>query len=51
MIYYNEGRVHYAHDGGTPEKLSSGLGLNKIYIGNYGWKSYCNGRFQIPITA
>lgn len=49
MIYYNEGRVHYSHDGGTPQKISGGEGIQKIRLEKYSWKSYCNGRFEIPV--
>ncbi len=49
--YYNEARVHYSLDGATPSKKVSGRGLDKIALSNYEWRSYCGGRYQIPVPA
>jgi putative transposase len=49
--YYNEARVHSSIDGKTPKGLSGKGVVAKIDIRNYGWKSYCDGRFSIPTAA
>ncbi len=49
--YYNEARVHHSLDGGTPSKKLTAKGLAKIDLNNYGWKSYCGGRYQIPVPV
>ena len=51
MVYYNEARVHSSISGKTPRSLSGRSAVAKINIQDYGWKSYCNGRFSIPIAA
>jgi transposase InsO family protein len=51
IVYYNEARVHSSIQGKTPKGLSGNGAVAKIDIQNYGWKSYCNGRFSIPIAA
>ena len=51
MIYYNEARVHSSILGKTPRGLSGNSVVSKINIRDYGWKSYCNCRFSIPIAA
>ena len=51
ITYYNEARVHSSILGETPRGLSDKGAVGKINIQDYGWKSYCNGRFSIPIAA
>jgi hypothetical protein len=43
--------VHSSLSGNTPRGLSGNSCVGKINIHNYGWKSYCNGRFSVPIAA
>lgn len=49
--YYNEARVHSSIDGKTPLGLSGCSAIGRIEIKNYDWKSYCNGRFSVPVAA
>jgi putative transposase len=49
--YYGSERVHSSLSGNTPRGLSGNSCVGKINIHNYGWKSYCNGRFSVPIAA
>jgi transposase InsO family protein len=49
--YYNEARVHSSIQGKTPRGRDGGGAVDRIDLGSYGWKSYCNGRFSIPIAA
>jgi len=50
-IYFNEARVHSSFDGLTP-LIKAGERQTKISrSGNYTWKSYCHGQFQIPVAA
>ena len=49
--YYNEARVHSAISGHTPRGLSGGGAISRIDLRNFGWKSYCGGRFSIPVAA
>ncbi len=50
-LYYNEARVHSSISGQTPLGLSGKGQLTKIDLRNYGWQSYCCGRFAVPIAA
>jgi putative transposase len=49
--YYGEARVYSSISGKTPRGLSGKSAVGKINIQDYAWKSYCNGRFSIPISA
>ena len=51
VTYYDEARVHSSISGETPRGLSGHGVVGKINIQSYAWKSYCNGRFSIPIAA
>ena len=51
VTYYGEARVHSSISGETPRGLSGASTVGKINIQQYGWKSYCSGRFSIPIAA
>jgi putative transposase len=51
LTYYNEARLHLSLSGQTPQGLSGGGTVATIDIKNYAWKTYCNGRFSIPISA
>ena len=49
--YYNEARVHSSLFGQSPRGLSGAGAISKIDLQNYGWKTYCRGRFSIPMAA
>ena len=49
--YYNEARVHSSLFGQTPRGLSGAGAISKIDLQNHVWKSYCHGRFSIPVAA
>ena len=50
-LYYNEARVHSSILGETPFGLSGNGRVGLIDLKNYNWKTYCNGRFAIPVAA
>ena len=49
--YYNVARVHSSLLGKTPLEMGDSAQESRINIKNYSWKSYCNGRFSIPVAA
>jgi putative transposase len=49
--YYNEARVHSSISGHTPRGFSGDGAIAKIDLKNFAWKSYCGGRFSIPVAA
>lgn len=49
--YYNSARVHYSLDGKTPASKYENIGIEKINLKNYCWKTFCNGKFSIPAAA
>jgi len=49
--YFNEGRVHYSLGGNVPSQRAGDLEIGLADPSDYRWKSYCNGRFHVPIAA
>jgi hypothetical protein len=49
--YYNQARVHYALSGQTPDIRAENSRTERINLKKYTWKTYCNGRFSVPIPA
>ena len=49
--YYNVARVHSSLSGQTPLEMGGSAQEVRINMKNYSWKSYCNGRFSIPVAA
>ena len=49
--YYNSARVHYSLQGQTPNEKSGQWNTRPINLKDYRWKTYCNGKFSIPIAA
>ena len=49
--YYNSARVHYSLDGKTPASKCNNIKIEKINLKNYCWKTFCNGKFSIPVAA
>jgi len=49
--YFNDGRVHYGLSGNVPSQKAGDIEIRQADTTNYRWKSYCNGRFNVPIAA
>lgn len=49
--YFNSYRVHYSHDGMTPNEIDGVRKLASLDLKNYKWKSICGGFYQTPIAA
>ncbi|HAR41665.1 MAG TPA: hypothetical protein DCS07_03405 [Bdellovibrionales bacterium] len=49
--YYNQARVHMSLAGKTPLGMSGVSVVRPIDLKNYTWKSYCGGRFSVPVAA
>ncbi len=49
--YYNSARVHYSLAGKTPISKYDNIEVGKINLKNYTWKTFCNGKFSIPVAA
>ena len=49
--YNNEYRVHRSLCGNTPENRTGNPSSSKASADHYGWKSLCNGLFEIPVAA
>jgi len=43
--YDNENRVHPSLDGKTPTNLNDGVHVKYADLGNYCWRSHCNGLY------
>jgi putative transposase len=49
--FYNANRCHYALEYATPEQKYSNQHQNIISIDKFKWKKYCNGLFELPVSA
>jgi putative transposase len=49
--YFNSYRVHYSHDGKTPNDIAGERQLASIDVNNFKWKSVCGGMYYTPIAA
>ncbi len=49
--YFNSYRVHYSHDGMTPNEIDGVRKLASLDLKNYKWESICGGLYQTPVAA
>ena len=49
--YYNAERVHSCLDGKTPSELVDGMAPARVDLGNFAWKTTCNGLVELPRAA
>jgi len=49
--YFNKGRVHYGLSGNVPSQRVGDIAIKQAEVSNYRWKSYCNGRYKVPLAA
>ena len=49
--YFNEGRVHSGICGKFPAELAGEKKPAVADLDNFGWESFCNGRFKTPVAA
>jgi transposase InsO family protein len=49
--YFNSYRVHYSHDGKTPNEMNGKRHLASLEVKNFKWKPVCGGMYYTPIAA
>jgi hypothetical protein len=49
--YFNSYRVHYSHDGKTPNEVAGERQLASVNLNNFKWKPVCGGMYYTPIAA
>lgn len=49
--YFNSYRVHYSHNGKTPDEINDTRKMATINLENYQWKKVCGGMHHTPIAA
>ncbi|MCX6125471.1 MAG: integrase core domain-containing protein, partial [Proteobacteria bacterium] len=49
--YFNSYRVHYSHDGKTPDEFNGERRLANISLNNFSWNPVCGGMYHTPIAA
>jgi putative transposase len=49
--YFNSYRVHYSHNGKTPDEMDGKRHLASLDVKNFKWKSVCGGMYYTPIAA
>ena len=49
--YFNSYRVHYSHDGKTPNEIAGERQLASIDLNKFKWKPVCGGMYYTPIAA
>ena len=49
--YFNSYRVHYSHEGKTPDEFNGECPLARIKLNNFKWKPVCGGMYHTPIAA
>lgn len=49
--YFNSYRVHYSHEGKTPDEIISKRRLATIDLKSFKWKSVCGGMYHTPVAA
>lgn len=49
--YFNSYRVHYCHEGKTPDEIVGQRRLATIDLKSFKWKPVCGGLYQTPVAA
>jgi len=51
QTYYNSIRAHQGIQGMIPDDKAADCKARLANLGEYTWKSHCNGLFQMPMAA